>query len=127
VLLLFDAQHGERHGVPSSVIHRAVQQAFREAHEHAFQYFQAVFRFRLRQLRERCEEGSLRGSHRKETARLTTFRSHWQFQSEFCTPAKPHEKAGIKGEAGYFAKAQRVATSEYRKGPFQSIEITRQG
>src|SRR5208282_3033752 len=31
-------------------------------------------------------------------------RSHWRFQSEFCTPEEPHEKGGIEGEAGYFRR-----------------------
>ena len=28
----------------------------------------------------------LRGFRREETARFIAFRSHWRFQSEFCTP-----------------------------------------
>ena len=32
------------------------------------------------------------------------FRSHWRFESEFCTPAEAHEKGGVEGEAGYFRR-----------------------
>ena len=46
----------------------------------------------------------LRGSRREETARFVAFRSHWRFEAEFCTPAEPHEKGGIEGEAGYFRR-----------------------
>jgi len=34
--------------------------------------------------------------------RFMAFRSHWGFQSEFCTPAEGHEKGGVEGEGGYF-------------------------
>jgi hypothetical protein len=46
----------------------------------------------------------LRGHRREETARFVAFRSHWRFEAEFCTPAEPHEKGGIEGEAGYFRR-----------------------
>ena len=46
----------------------------------------------------------LRGYRREETARFVAFRSHWRFEAEFCTPAEPHEKGGIEGEAGYFRR-----------------------
>ncbi len=46
----------------------------------------------------------LRGHRREETARFIAFRSHWRFQSEFCTPEEPHEKGGIENEAGYFRR-----------------------
>ena len=26
------------------------------------------------------------------------FRSHWGFESEFCTPGEGHEKGGVEGE-----------------------------
>jgi hypothetical protein len=46
----------------------------------------------------------LRGYRREETARFIAFRSHWHFESEFCTPGEAHEKGGIEGEAGYFRR-----------------------
>jgi hypothetical protein len=30
----------------------------------------------------------LRGFRREETVRFIAFRSHWQFQAEFCTPRR---------------------------------------
>ena len=56
----------------------------------------------------------LRGYRREETARFIAFRSHWRFQSEFCTPAAPHEKGGIEGEAGYFRRNHWVPTPTAR-------------
>ena len=40
--------------------------------------------------------------------RFMAFRSHWGFQSEFCTPAEGHEKGGVEGEGGYFRRNHMV-------------------
>jgi transposase len=82
----------------------ATQQAFLEAHELAFAYFGGVFRkLRYDNLTSAVRK-ILRGHRREETARFIAFRSHWRFEAEFCTPAEPHEKGGIEGEAGYFRR-----------------------
>ena len=82
----------------------AIQQAFLEAHELAFAYFGGVFRkLRYDNLTSAVKK-ILRGHRREETARYVAFRSHWRFEAEFCTPAEPHEKGGIEGEAGYFRR-----------------------
>ena len=82
----------------------ATQQAFLEAHELAFAYFGGVFRkLRYDNLTSAVKK-ILRGHRREETARFVAFRSHWRFEAEFCTPAEPHEKGGIEGEAGYFRR-----------------------
>jgi hypothetical protein len=57
---------------------------------------------------------SLRGYRREETARFIAFRSHWRFESEFCTPAEPHEKGGIEGEVGYFRRNHWVPMPKAR-------------
>jgi hypothetical protein len=46
----------------------------------------------------------LRGFRREETTRFLAFRSHWQFDAQFCTPGEGHEKGGVEGEAGYFRR-----------------------
>ena len=46
----------------------------------------------------------LRGSRREETTRFVGFRSHWRFESEFCTPAEGHEKGGVESEVGRFRR-----------------------
>jgi transposase len=82
----------------------ATQQAFLEAHELAFAYFQGVFRrLRYDNLTSAVKK-ILRGARRDETARFVGFRSHWRFEAEFCTPAEPQEKGGIESEAGYFRR-----------------------
>jgi len=84
--------------------HRATQQAFLGAHEHAFQYFGGVIRdLRYDDLKAALKK-ILRGFRREETARFIAFRSHWRFQSEFCTRYEAHEKGGIESEAGYFRR-----------------------
>src|SRR5207248_8431108 len=46
----------------------------------------------------------LRGHRREETARFVAFRSHWGFESSFCTPGEGHEKGGVEGEVGTFRR-----------------------
>jgi transposase len=90
----------------------ATQQAFLEAHELAFAYFDGVFRkLRYDNLTSAVKK-ILRGHRREETARFVAFRSHWRFEAEFCTPAEPHEKGGIEGEAGYFRRNHWVPVPE---------------
>lgn len=82
----------------------ATQQAFLEAHELAFAYFGGVFvRLRYDNLGSAVKR-VLRGSHREETQRFLAFRSHWQYQAEFCTPGEGHEKGGVEGEVGTFRR-----------------------
>jgi transposase len=93
---------------------RASQQAFLEAHEHAFEYFGGVFgRLRYDNLSAAVKK-VVRGSRREETARFIAFRSHWRFASEFCTPAEAHEKGGVEGEAGYFRRNHWVPVPSAR-------------
>jgi transposase len=96
------------------VYQRATQQAFFEAHEHAFHYFGGVFRLLRYDNLKSAVRQVLRGHRREETTRFIAFRSHWCFQSDFCTPAQPHEKGGIEGEAGYFRRNHWVPMPKAR-------------
>lgn len=90
----------------------ATQQAFLEAHEHAFHYFGGVFhRLRYDNLKSAVQR-VLRGKRREETTRFIAFRSHWRFLSEFCTPGAGHEKGGVEGEGGYFRRNHWVPLPE---------------
>nr|MBA2792524.1 IS21 family transposase [Thermoleophilaceae bacterium] len=82
----------------------ATQQAFLEAHELAFRYFGGVFRRARYDNLGAAVKRVLRGSRREETARFVAFRSHWRFESEFCTPAEGHEKGGVENEVGRFRR-----------------------
>ena len=86
----------------------ASQQAFLEAHELAFGYFLGVFKtLRYDNLKSAVKK-ILRGHQREEATRFIAFRSHWGFQSEFCTPGEGHEKGGVEGEGGYFRRNHMV-------------------
>jgi len=94
--------------------HRATQQAFLDAHEHAFNYFQGVFAVLRYDNLKAAVKKILRGYQREETARFIAFRSHWRFSSEFCSPYEAHEKGGIEGEAGYFRRNHWVPIPKAR-------------
>jgi hypothetical protein len=93
---------------------RATQQAFLDAHEHAFHYFGGVFRLLRYDNLKSAVKQILRGHRREETTRFIAFRSHWRFDSDFCNPAEPHEKGGIEGEAGYFRRNHWVPLPQAR-------------
>jgi transposase len=83
---------------------RATQQAFLDAHQHAFAYFGGVFhRIRYDNLGSAVRK-VLTGHRREETARFVAFRSHWRFAAEYCTPGEGHEKGGVENEVGTFRR-----------------------
>lgn len=84
--------------------HRATQQAFLEAHQLAFHYFGGVFRRLRYDNLPAAVRRILRGFRRDETGRFVAFRSHWCFESEFCTPGEAHEKGGVESEVGTFRR-----------------------
>src|SRR5215211_7716149 len=86
----------------------ATQQAFLEAHEHAFAYFGGVFLLLRYDNLASAVRKVLRGHRREEAVRFMAFRSHWRFAAEFCTPGEGHEKGGIEGEGGYFRRNHLV-------------------
>jgi transposase len=92
----------------------ATQQAFLEAHQLAFAYFEGVFRVLRYDNLKSAVKRILRGSRREETSRFMAFRSHWRFQSEFCNPARGNEKGGVEGEGGYFRRNHWVPLPEAR-------------
>lgn len=93
---------------------RATQQAFLEAHQLAFHYFNGVFhRLRYDNLASAVQK-ILRGHRREETTRFVAFRSHWRFEAEFCNPAEGHEKGGVEGEVGYFRRNHWVPIPQAR-------------
>ncbi len=92
----------------------ATQQAFLEAHERAFGYFDGVFKLLRYDNLKSAVKKILRGYRREETSRFIAFRSHWRFQSEFCNPARGNEKGGVEGEGGYFRRNHWVPLPEAR-------------
>ena len=54
----------------------------------------------------------LRGRQREETDRIIAFRSHWGFQSQYCTPGRGNEKGGVEGELGWYRRNFLVPVPE---------------
>lgn len=86
----------------------ASQQAFLEAHELGFRYFGGVFKILRYDNLSSAVKKILRGYQREETERFIAFRSHWGFESQFCTPGCGHEKGGVEEEGGYFRRNHLV-------------------
>jgi transposase len=76
----------------------------RSGDELAFAYFEGVFRVLRYDNLSSAVKKILRGQQRELTAWFIAFRSHWQYQAEFCTPSEGHEKGGVEGEVGYFRR-----------------------
>lgn len=92
----------------------ATQQAFLDAHEHAFHYFGGLFRQLRYDNLSAAIKRVLRGARREETTRFVAFRSHWRFAAEFCTPAEAHEKGGVENEVGTFRRQHWVPVPRAR-------------
>jgi transposase len=90
----------------------ATQQAFLEAHEHAFAYFGGVFRTLRYDNLAAAVKKIFRGYERQETERMIAFRSHWGFRSEYCRPARGNEKGGVEMELGWFRRNWLVPVPE---------------
>jgi transposase len=90
----------------------ATQQAFLEGHEHGFRYFGGVFRTLRYDNLSSAVKKILRGRQREETERIIAFRSHWRFQSQYCTPGCGHEKGGVEGELGWYRRNYLVPIPE---------------
>jgi transposase len=75
------------------------QEAFFEGQVAAFQYFGGVpHRLSYDNLTSAVQK-VLQGRARREQRRFTTFRSHYLFEANFCTPGEGHEKGGVDGSA----------------------------
>jgi transposase len=90
----------------------ATQQAFLEAHELAFAYFEGVFHTLRYDNLSAAVKKILRGRQRVETDRIIAFRSHWGFRSEYCNAAKGNEKGGVEGELGWYRRNWLVPVPE---------------
>jgi len=90
----------------------ATQQAFLEAHEYAFHYFGGVFGTLRYDNLSSAVKKILRGRQRVETERMIAFRSHWGFQSQYCSPRRGNEKGGVENELGWYRRNFMVPIPE---------------
>ncbi len=77
------------------------QEAFLEGHVQAFHFFQGVpARLSYDNLKTAVQR-VLAGHTRQEQQAFITFRSHYLFESHFCTPGEGHEKGGVEHSVGF--------------------------
>lgn len=77
------------------------QEAFFAGHVHAFAHFQGVpHRIAYDNLKAAVQK-VLTGHTRVEQTSFTAFRSHYLFESHFCTPGQGNEKGGVEHAVGF--------------------------
>lgn len=77
------------------------QDAFLAAHIQAFHFFGGVtHRITYDNLKTAVYE-ILTGHNRQEQQAFIAFRSHYLFESYYCTPGQAHEKGGVEVDIGY--------------------------
>lgn len=77
------------------------QEAFLEGHVQAFHHFGGVmWRITYDNLTTAVHR-VLTGHNRQEQAAFVGFRSHYLFESRYCTPGQGHEKGGVENDIGY--------------------------
>jgi transposase len=77
------------------------QEAFFEGHIQAFHFFAGVPRRITYDNLKTAVFRILEGHHRQEQRAFSAFRSHYLFESHYCTPAQGHEKGGVESDVGY--------------------------
>lgn len=77
------------------------QEAFFEGHVQAFAFLGGVPHTLVYDNLKVAVRKVLEGRNREEQAAFVAFRSHYLFQSQFCTPQEGHEKGLVEGLVGY--------------------------
>lgn len=77
------------------------QEAFLWGHVQAFAHFGGVPQRISYDNLKTAVRRILEGRKREEQTTFTRFRSHYLFESRFCTPGQGHEKGGVESDVGY--------------------------
>jgi len=77
------------------------QEAFFEGHVRAFHFFGGVPKRIAYDNLKTAVKSILEGRNRREQRRFILFRSHYLFESHFCTPGQGHEKGRVEKGVGY--------------------------
>lgn len=77
------------------------QEAFFDAHAHAFTFFGGVFPTVVYDNLTSAVQKVLRGRQRIEQESFRKFRAYYNFEPRFCNPGCGHEKGGTEGAVGY--------------------------
>lgn len=88
------------------------QQAFFDAHLHAFEFFGGIFAVLIYDNLTSAVRKVLRGRNREEQASFLKFRAYHSFAARFCNPAQGHEKGGVEGLVGYVRRNYLVPVPE---------------
>lgn len=80
---------------------RQNQESFLDAHVQAFHFLGGVPQRLSYDNLKAAVLRILQGHKRDEQRSFTTFRSHYLFESHFCTPGEGHEKGGVEHAVGY--------------------------
>jgi transposase len=89
------------------------QEAFFEGHVRAFDFWGGVPRELVYDNLSTAVKRILEGRSREEQAAFIAFRSHYLFESRFCTPYQAHEKGLVEGVVGYVRRNWFVPPPEY--------------
>jgi len=89
------------------------QEAFFEGHVRAFTFLGGVPRELVYDNLKVAVKRVLEGRNREEQAAFIAFRSHYLFESRFCTPGQAHEKGLAEGLVGYARRNWLVPPPEH--------------
>jgi transposase len=89
------------------------QEAFFEGHVRAFDFLGGVPRNLVYDNLKAAVKRILEGRNREEQTTFIAFRSHYLFESQFCTPRQAHEKGLVEGLVGYARRNWLVPIPEY--------------
>ena len=88
------------------------QQAFFDAHIHAFQFFGGIFPVLIYDNLTTAVEKVLRGRERREQESFCKFKAYYSFDARFCNPDSGHEKGGVEGLIGFARRNYMVPVPE---------------
>lgn len=88
------------------------QQAFLDAHLHAFAFFGGIFPTLVYDNLTTAVRQVLRGRGRVEQEEFTKFHAYYNFTPRFCNPGVAHEKGGVEGLVGYVKRNYFVPVPE---------------
>lgn len=77
------------------------QESFLEGHVRAFHFLGGVPQRLIYDNLKAAVKQILEGKNREEQRAFVAFRSHYLFESRFCTPGQGHEKGGVESGVGF--------------------------
>lgn len=102
------------------------QQAFFDAHTHAFDFFGGIFPVLIYDNLTTAVRKILRGKNRIEQDAYGKFKAYYTFESRFCNPDSGHEKGGVEGLVGFARRNYMVPIPEARSLEELNEKILRQ-